>query len=185
MLLDILLLLFLVFAFIKGYQRGLIVGVFSFVAILVALAAAIKLSALVADYLGENVKISAQWLPVISFIIVFLAAVLLVRLGANILQRTIELGMLGWVNKLGGMIFYAALVLVVYSVLLFYATQLELITPETQEKSLTYAFVEPWAPRVVGSFGSVIPFFSDMFTDLKEFFGGVAENLSTPAPAQL
>lgn len=184
MLLDILLLLFLVFAFIKGYQRGLIVGVFSFIAILVGLAAAIKLSALVAGYLGENVKIAAQWLPVLSFIIVFLGFVLLVRLGANVLQRTVEFGMLGWLNRLGGMLFYAALVLVVYSVLLFYATQLELITPETQENSLTYAWVEPWAPRVVGGFGEVIPFFNNMFTDLKEFFGGVAENLSTPASAK-
>lgn len=178
MLLDILLLIFLVFALVKGYQRGLIVGVFSFVAILIGLAAAIKLSALVADYLGENVKMSAQWLPVLSFVIVFLGVVLLVRLGANVLQRTVEMGMLGWVNRLGGMLFYAALVLVVYSVLLFYATEMELVTPEARENSLTYAWVEPWAPRVVGSFGEVVPFFKNMFADLKDFFGGVANELS-------
>ena len=179
MLLDILLLISLVFALIKGYQRGLIVGVFSFVAILVGLAAAIKLSALVADYLGQNVKLSAQWLPVISFVIVFLGVILLVRLGANLLQRTVEMGMLGWINRLGGMLFYAALVLVVFSVLLFYASEMEIIDAGTREHSLTYTWVQPWAPAIVGSFGDVIPFFKNMFADLKEFFGGVAENLST------
>ena len=96
MFLDILLLIFLIFAVIRGYQRGLIVGVFSFVAIVIGLAAAIKLSAVVADYLGENVKLSAQWLPVVSFVLVFLLVVVLIRLGANMLQRTVEWSMLGW-----------------------------------------------------------------------------------------
>lgn len=176
MLLDILLLIALIFALFKGYQRGLIVGVFSFLAIIIGLAAAIKLSALVAGWLGENVKVSEQWLPVISFVIVFIGVVLLVRIGANIIQRTLEMGMLGWANRLGGMIFYAALVIVVFSVLLFYATEMELLKPNARENSMTYAWIEPWAPKIVGGIGEVVPFFKDMFGELKEFFGQVAES---------
>lgn len=101
MLIDLLFVILLVLAVIKGFQRGLIVGIFSFVAILVGLAAAIKLSAVVAGYIGESVRISDQWLPVISFAVVFIAVVLLVRLGANLLEKTVEIGMLGWLNRLG------------------------------------------------------------------------------------
>ena len=179
MFLDILLLIFLIFAVIRGYQRGLIVGVFSFVAIVIGLAAAIKLSAVVADYLGENVKLSAQWLPVVSFVLVFLLVVVLIRLGANMLQRTVEWSMLGWVNRLGGIVFYSAIVLLVYSVLLFYASHLQLIKPETQEASSTYAWVAPWGPRVLGGIGEAVPFFRDMFAQLTDFFGGVANKLAS------
>ena len=45
MILDLLLIVILIVAIIKGYQRGLIVGIFSFIAVIIGLAAAIKLSA--------------------------------------------------------------------------------------------------------------------------------------------
>lgn len=177
MFLDVILIIAIVFALIKGFRRGLIVGVFSFIALLIGLAAAIKLSALVAGWLGDNVKISVQWLPVISFALVFLVVVLLVRLGANIIERTVELGMMGWLNRIGGMALYTAIILIVFSVLLFYATELDLIMPATQEKSLTYHWVAPWGPRVVGGFGEVLPFFKDMFSELSSFFGAVADKM--------
>ena len=72
MLLDIIFAVIIVLAIFKGYQRGLIVGVFSFVAIIIGLAAAMKLSTVVAGYIGKAVKVSDEWLPVISFAVVFI-----------------------------------------------------------------------------------------------------------------
>jgi membrane protein required for colicin V production len=177
MILDIVFVIVLVLAIIKGYRRGLIVGIFSFFAIIIGLAAAIKLSAVVAGYIGQAVKISDQWLPVISFAAVFLVIVLLVRLGANFIQRTAEVAMLGWVNRLGGIILYAALYMAVLSVLIFYAGQVHLLKQPTIERSSTYSIVQPWGPRVINAFGAVIPFFKNMFEDLQEFFGGVSEKV--------
>ena len=67
MLIDLLLLILAVFAIIKGFSRGLIVGIFSLLAIIIGLAAAMKLSLVVAGWLGESVNVSERWLPVISF----------------------------------------------------------------------------------------------------------------------
>src|SRR5688572_17876490 len=131
MLIDIIFAVILVLAVIKGYQRGLIVGLFSIVAIIIGIAAAMKLSAVVAGYIGRAVKVSEEWLPVISFIAVFIVVILLIRLGAKAIERTVEVAMLGWVNKLGGIILYAAIYTLVFSVLLFYAEQMHLIKPET------------------------------------------------------
>ena len=177
MLLDIILLVLLILAVIKGYQRGLIVGVFSLVAIIVGLAAAIKLSTVVAEYIGKAVKISDTWLPVISFAVVFILVVLLIRLGANMLQKTVEIALLGWVNRLGGILLYIAIYLIVYSVILFYVEQVKLIQPETIQNSVSYTFIQPWGPRVINGFASIIPFFKDMFAELQSFFGGVAQKL--------
>jgi membrane protein required for colicin V production len=165
----------IILAIIKGWQKGLIVGLFSLVAIFIGLAAAIKLSAVVANYIGRNVRISKQWLPIISFAIVFLIVVLLVRLGAKAIQKFAESIMLGLFNRLGGVLLYAAIYTIVFSVLLFYAEQVRLVKPETKEKSVTYEFVQPWGPKAMNAMGAVIPIFKDMFTDLQEFFGNVAK----------
>jgi len=178
MLLDIILLLLLVLAIIKGYQRGLIIGIFSLLAIIIGLAAAMKLSAVVAGYIGKAVKVSDAWLPIISFIAVFIIVVLLVRLGANMLHKTIEIALLGWVNRLGGILLYIAIYCIVFSVILFYLEQVNLIQKETITQSVAYPFIQPWGPRVINGFAFFIPFFRDMFTELQAFFSGVASQIS-------
>jgi membrane protein required for colicin V production len=60
-------------------------------------------------------------------------------------------------------------------VLLFYATQLQLIKPETTHSSATYAYIQPIGPKIIGVMGSILPFFKDMFTELLNFFDGVQE----------
>lgn len=175
---DLIFAILMILAVIKGYQRGLIVGIFSFLAIIIGLAAAIKLSAVVATYVGNSVKVSDRWLPVVSFALVFLGVVLLVRLGANMLQKTVEWGMLGWANRLGGILFYAAIFTIVYSIFLFYAEKLNILQPATAEKSVVYSLIRPWGPSMINAFGSVIPVFKDMFAELESFFEGVSHQVS-------
>lgn len=179
MLLDIVLIIVLILAVIKGYQRGLIVGVFSFVAIIIGLAAAMKLSTVVSGYIGEAIKISDGWLPVISFAVVFIVVVLLIRLGANMIQKTVEISMLGWVNRLGGILFYVAIYAMVYSVILFYAEQVRLVQPEAIDKSVSYSYIQILGPKVIDGFASIVPVFKGMFTDLQLFFDGVGQKIAS------
>ena len=179
MLLDLIFAVIIVLAIIKGYQRGLVVGLFSLVAVIIGLAAAMKLSTVVAGYIGKNVKVSDQWLPIISFAVVFLIIILLIRLGAKAIEKVVQVAMLGWVNRLCGIVLFAAIYIVVFSVLLFYAEQMKLIQPETINKSVTYSFVQPWGPKAINGFGSIIPVFKDMFGELEYFFDRVAKKIST------
>ncbi|MGQ0737606.1 MAG: CvpA family protein [Bacteroidota bacterium] len=179
MLLDLIFAVLLVLAVLKGYQQGLVIGLFSLVSIIIGLAAAMKLSTVVASWIGSAVKVSDEWLPLISFIVVFIFVVLLIRLGAKAIEKTFEVAMLGWVSKLGGVILYAAIYTLVFSVLLFYAEQMQLLQPETINKSVTYSYVQPWGPKVINGFGSLIPLFKDMFGELEEFFGNVSNRISS------
>ena len=176
MFIDILLIVVLILAIIKGYQRGLIVGVFSFIAVIIGLAAAMKLSTIAASYIGKSIKISDAWLPVISFAVVFILVVLLIRLGVNLIQKTVEFSMLGWVNRLGGIILYTAIYVLVFSVVLFYAGQVNLIQPTTSSNSASYPYIQPLGPKVIDGFAALVPIFKNMFTDLQDFFGGVAQS---------
>ena len=87
MIIDIIVAIILILAIIKGYRQGLIVALFSFIAFIIGLAAALKLSVVAADYIGKAVKVSDKWLQIISFAVVFLIVVLLVRLGAKFIEK--------------------------------------------------------------------------------------------------
>jgi len=175
MFIDLIAVGLILLAIIKGFRKGLIVAIFSLLAFIIGLAAAIKLSSAVAVYLGTNTNISHRWLPVLAFAIVFFVVVLLVRLGAKIIEGGLRMAMLGWVNKLGGIIFYLLLYFFVFSVVLFYATQLHLIKPETIQTSATYPIIYPLAPVVLDALGTIVPFFKNMFGELEIFFDNVSK----------
>lgn len=174
MILDLVFGLVIILALFKGYKRGLILGLFSLISVIVGLAAALKLSATVAGYIGKAVKVSDHWLPLISFVIVFIAVVLLIRLGAKIIERSFEIAMLGWLNKLGGMVLFVVMYVLVISVVLFYGEQMKLIPTETIKQSITYSYIQPLGPKVIDGLASVIPLFRNMFLQLQEFFGSLS-----------
>jgi membrane protein required for colicin V production len=179
MAIDIIYLVLIIISVIKGTQRGFIIAIFSIVAVVMGLAAAIKLSTVAAGYISGSVNISARWLPFVSFIVVFLSVVLIVRLGANILQKAVEIALLGWLNRLAGAVIYAAIYTIVYSILLFYADQLRLLTADTITASKVYPHVKPIGPFVINSIGTVIPFFKNMFFVLQEFFENASKGIPT------
>lgn len=176
-MIDIIIVVFLVMAVIKGIQRGFIIAIFSIVAIIIGLAAAMKLSTVAAGYLGDSVNVSARWLPVLSFVLVFVLVVVLVRLGANLLQKTIEIAFLGWLNRLAGAVVYILLYMVVLSVLLFYAEQMAIVKKETLAESKLFSWIQPVGPFVINGLGEFIPFFKDMFEKLKLFFNQLSEEV--------
>ncbi len=177
MLIDLVFAVLLVIAIIKGYQKGLIIALFSIIAFVIGLAAALKLSAVVASYLKDSVNVSAKWLPFVAFIIVFLVVVLLIRLGGKLIEKALQVVLLGWLNRIGGIILYAALYTIIFSIFIFYAEKLQLIQPSVIQASQTYSFIQPWGPVIMDNFGKLIPVFKDMFTGLGDFFSAISNKM--------
>lgn len=177
MLIDIIFVVLLIFACIKGLRKGLIVALFSIVAFIAGLAAALKLSAVVAAKLAANVEVSDRWLPVISFMLVFLIVVFLVNLGGRFIQKTAEVAMLGWVNRIGGVLLFVLLYSIICSIFLFYAVQLHFVKPATIATSQLYKYIQPLGPKVINTIGSIIPVFKDTFAQLEHFFSEVSNKL--------
>ena len=108
MIIDIVFLFIMILAIFKGLRKGFILGIFSLLAFIIGLAAALKLSAVVAAYLQKNVVTASRWLPVLSFLLVFIVVILLVGLGARLIKKTIDFAMLGWLDRIGrhGTLYY-------------------------------------------------------------------------------
>jgi membrane protein required for colicin V production len=168
----------MVLAIIKGFSRGLIVAVFSLVAFFIGLIAAMKLSAAVASWLQDKSGVQTTWMPFIAFVLVMLAVLLLIRFGAKMIEKLMGFAMLGWLNKIGGVIFYAAMYIMFFSVILFFAKGMGVITDETIAESKTYSFVAPWGPKSIEAIGKIIPLFKGLFAQLETFFDGAAHRMN-------
>ena len=175
MIIDIAFIIVLILAIFKGLRKGLILGIFSLLAFIIGLAAALKLSVILADYLKNNAGSFSKWLPLISFMLVFIAVIFLVGLLARIIKKTIRFAMLGWLDSLGGMILYVTIYTIIFSIFLFFTEKLFLIQQSTIHDSKVYLYVVPWGSKVIDNLGKIIPIFKDMFTELQDFFGNIAK----------
>ena len=179
MIIDLLFFVLMMLAVAKGFRKGLVIAVFSFLALFIGLAAAMKLSVVVAEWLGNQTNINQRWLPFISFALVMIIVSLLIRWCGMLIERSLQLVMLGFANKLGGIIFYALIYTLIFSIVLFYAEKLHLLKPETIAASGTYRFIAPLGPKAINAFGVIIPAFKNMFLQLEDFFDHVAHNVNT------
>jgi membrane protein required for colicin V production len=175
MIIDIIFILFVVMAIFRGLSKGLVLGIFSFLAFIIGLAAALKLSTVVAKYFAGNSGSLARWMPLLAFILVFCVVILLVSIGARLIKKTLQLAMLGFLDSLGGMILYLCINTIIFSIFLFYGEKLLLIKPDAIANSRVYPYVIPWGPKVIDNIGKIIPLFKDMFSELEAFFAGVAK----------
>lgn len=176
MIIDIAFLITMILAVFKGYTKGFIVGIFSFFAFIIGLAAAIKLSIVAAHFPG-SLSGNSKWLPVISFAIVFIIVVLLVNIGARVIKKAITLVMLGWIDKLGGIILYIIVYTIIFSVLLFFAEKTSLLNQDIILKSSVYNYVAPWGRVVINNLGKIIPLFKDLFGQLQTLFENLGHKL--------
>lgn len=175
MIIDIAFVLLLVLAIFKGLRKGLILGIFSLLAFILGLAAALKLSVVVAEWLKDSAGSLSKWLPLISFMIVFIGVVFLVGLLARLIKKTMSFAMLGWLDSLGGMALYIVIYTLIFSIFLFFAEKLFLIQGSSVLDSKIYPYISPWGPKVMDNLGEIIPIFKDMFAQLQEFFGNLAK----------
>ena len=182
MLIDIIFFILVVLAVFKGYSKGFILALFSVAGLIIGLAAALKFSAYVAEQLAGSLNVSYKWLPVLSFLLVFIGVMFLVRLGARMIQSGVELAMMGWVNRIAGILLYVLLYSILYSVFLFYAVQLKIFSPETVAASGVYRYIQPIGPAVINSLGTIIPWFKNIFAELQKFFESVVPATSTANP---
>lgn len=176
-MIDIFFFIILVLAILRGWRKGLILSLFSLVCGLVGLAAAVKLSAVVATHMKSDLHMTTRWLPVISFILIFILIILIISWSGRLLEKLIKWVLLEWLNKLGGILLLLVLYLSVYSIILFYGTEMQIISKHAVHESHFYHLIAPFGPAVIRFITGFIPFGQDMFIALEGFFGKIAHDI--------
>lgn len=165
------------FAVFKGFTKGFIIGIFSFLAYFIGLAAALKLSVVVAKYFNADAEGSSRWIPVVSFLIVFITVVLLVNLGARFIKTIARISMMGMLDRLAGILLFVLIYVFIFSVILFFAVKTSVLNPDTVKASFVYRFIGPVGPQMLESLGKILPVFKNMFADLQYFFEKMGQKL--------
>lgn len=170
MSIDIASLVILLLFFIRGYMKGLIVAAFSVIAILLGLLVALKLSQSFAVWLLAHNYIASGWAQVVSYVILFVGVVILVKFIARIIEKAAEGLLLGQVNKLLGGVLYAFLGAVVWSSILWIGARIHAFSAETISSSKSYSWLSLIAPWFWEQAGKLLPFVQDTFSKLDHFF---------------
>lgn len=177
MILDIIIITLIIIFFVRGYMKGIIVAAFSLLAIVLGIICALKLSERLATYLFQEGYVTSGWAQLISYIILFIGVMWLVRLIAKAIESALDAVMLGWVNKSVGGLLYAFLAAVVCSTLLWIGNEMQVLSPDLIEESRSYVYIQPIAPWVADKLGTVWPMAKSVFADLQTFFSNVNQML--------
>lgn len=103
--LDIILLIPLLYAGYKGFKYGLIIEVFTLLALLVGLYAGIHFSDYASSFLENSFNWHSKYLPVVSFTITFLAIGAMVYFAGKAIERVVRFTGLSPINKTFGVLF--------------------------------------------------------------------------------
>ncbi len=158
MWLDILTGTLLIVAILQGIRNGFIKALLSFFSFFIGLIVAYQLAGWVARQLKEYTKIESHWLPFISFIIVLLAVLFLIRWVSGLLQQTAEVLMLGWLNKLLGIVLYGFIYFTIWSALVYFLQILGVLEAVKMKDAYSYAYLQKWWPYCTDKMSQWLPF---------------------------
>jgi membrane protein required for colicin V production len=166
--LDIILLIPLVFGAVLGFRKGLLLEIFGVLAFVLAIIGGFKLMETGMVYLSEYFENFDQLLPFISFLVIFLAIIILVNMLGKLLKKMIDLTLLGGFDKFAGAILGLVKWAIGVSILLWLVNNFGIELPGQEEELVLYPFLTELGPKLIASLDVVLPFVQEMLDSIKE-----------------
>ena len=155
---DIIILLLLVGFGIGGWRKGLITEAATLLGLGIGLYGVFHFSDFTADKLVQWVEINPKYLNVISFVVTFVVLTILVNLLGRLVSKLVKSINLGFLDRIGGLVFGIAKGLLICSLLVMLLNNLQLkgvVKDKHKEESLLYPYVEMAVPYVYQGFNLV------------------------------
>lgn len=160
-IIDAIILICLIPALIQGLRKGFISQAISIVSLVVGIWASARFADVVTEWISQYMSASEQILKIVAFALILVAVFLALGLLGRLLESILNFVLLGWVNKLLGVVFslLKALLIIGLIILVFSSlnNNLGLVKPETIADSTLYQPIKDLAD-------SVFPFIKNMLT---------------------
>ena len=138
---DIIIIIPLIWGAYKGFKKGFIIEIASFIALGLGVWGGMKFSSISAKYLSDAFDISEKVMPLISFAVTFILIVVVFML-AKMLQKIITMVALGFINRAAGALFGMLKFGLIMSVIINFTEiinkQIDFIEPEMKNSSVLY-----------------------------------------------
>ena len=158
-IIDIIIICCLVPAVIHGLSKGFVNQAFALVALILGVWLSFKFSGPVGDWLVSFAEISPTILHVVSFALILMVVIAITHLVGKIVEKTLKVVMLGWLNKLLGIVFAVIKVglIVGLVIVLFDAvnSNIPLVSEEKLDSSIFYRPIKTIAD-------SIFPFLKEL-----------------------
>jgi len=161
---DIILLLLVLAGAWNGYKEGFLMELISLIAVILGVLGGFKLMGEGMLFLQEKFNADKSTLPYISFVLIFVIIVVLVRILGNIIKYSVDKSFLGTVDQSMGAALGVFKTLFMISILIWIFDSLK-ITPKEEwtNGSWLYPFTAKLAPRTADWLGGFIPVFKEIF----------------------
>ncbi len=179
MWIDITWMILAVYGVWKGWKHGIILSVFTTLAWAAGLLAAVKFSSVAAKELHEQFHFNSVYMPVLSFLAVFIVIALVIYLIGKALEQVVEIAQLGFLNRFAGILLYVGIYTVVFSIFVWLLDQVALITPFVKQQSKTYPAIFLVYDFVVNQVSSGIPAVNAIFKNFQEFLEDLTRSVSS------
>jgi|GEM_PF-1328570 len=159
-----------VFGFL-GLRKGLVTEVFKLVGLIAAILMAVSFLDTGTAFLSNHLQAEKSTLSVLSFIMIFLATLVAVRVIAIIVKGVMQFAMMGWLDKTGGAAFGALKGAVILSSILWAVMLLPLqkYTQDIEMNAKSYPYLKGFAPKVYNTMMHIVPGTSSFMDKMKEY----------------
>ena len=141
---DIIFLCCVAIAAIIGFKRGGIRQIAIFIAIYLGFTLSMLYCSDFSAWIESKITIAHKWSTVAAFILIFAGSALVFSILGKLLAKLMKITMLGWLDRLAGVVLGAGIFLMVASVLVYFANVAnEQFGMIPQTKLNTLRFYEP------------------------------------------
>ena len=116
---DIIILICLLPAIYFGIRNGLVKQLISLCVIFFGIKLSLQFSPTVAEWLTEHFTLKEYIAKTASFIVIFIAVSLIFSLIGRLVEKIIQITLLGWLNRLAGIILSLVISVLLISVLIY------------------------------------------------------------------
>ena len=160
-ILDIIILICLIPAVVQGLRKGFISQAISIISLIAGIWASARFAGMASEWLAQqHIDASEQVLRITAFALIMVAVFIVLGLIGKLLEATIKLVMLGWVNRLLGMCFALVKCLLILGLLALGFNSLNntfgFIKPEQLADSVLYPIINDMAEIVFPYLKSIL-----------------------------
>lgn len=154
MVIDIIFAILAAYGFYLGFSKGIIRTVFSIISVLFGLMAAFKFGPSTTELL-KSLFTDHPLMFVAGFLLSFVLTMFLIRLFAKMIEGLLEKANINIINQVAGGVLLSGMMILVYSVLLWFADKSNLVDDASKQQSLTYQYIQHY-PEQIWKLGEVL-----------------------------
>jgi uncharacterized membrane protein required for colicin V production len=175
MVIDIIFMIFAGYGFYLGFSKGIIKTLFTVLSFVFGIIAAFKFAPAATNFLETAFNNENPLMFLAGFLMAFVITMIVIRTLAKGIEGVLKTANINIINQIAGGILLAGLMILLYSMLLWFGDQATLIDNEAKDQSFTYDYIEHFPGKVWTTLEYLQPTFKEFWEESVDFMDRLQE----------